>query len=64
MQPLLIVLDEGQEGRLGGRRNLVPEISRDWRNGRHINILQPVEARTSSGRERLPLQEIEDLELS
>src|SRR5262249_853031 len=33
---------------------VIPERSRDWRHRRHINILRPVEARTSSGRERLP----------
>ena len=49
----MLLLDEGQEGRLGGRRNLIPEMSRDWRHRRHINMLRPVEARTSSGRERL-----------
>jgi hypothetical protein len=54
LQPLLILLNEGQDCRLGSRRYLVPEFSRNRRNRRHINILRPIEARTSSGRERLP----------
>ena len=53
LQPLLILLDEGQDGRLGRRRYLVPEFSRNRRNRRPINILRPIEARTSSGRGRL-----------
>jgi hypothetical protein len=55
LQPLLILLDKGQDGRLGGRRYLVPEFSRYRRNRRHINILRPTEARTSSGHERVHL---------
>src|SRR5262249_37746713 len=54
LQPLLVLLDEGQDGRLGGRRYLVPEFSGNWRNRRHTNILRPVEARTSPTGDRLP----------
>jgi hypothetical protein len=54
LQPLLILLDEGQDSRVSGRRNLAPESNRDRRNRRHINILRPPKARASSGRERLP----------
>jgi hypothetical protein len=39
---------------LGSRRYLVPEFNRNRRNRLHANILRPLEARSSSGRERLP----------
>jgi hypothetical protein len=38
---------------LGGMRYLVPEFSRNRRNGRHSNILRPLQAWAISGRERL-----------
>jgi hypothetical protein len=49
LQPLFVLLDEGQDGRLGGRRYLVPEFRRNRRNRRHINILRPLRERTSQG---------------
>lgn len=45
LQPLLVLLDEGQDRRLGCRRYLVPELNRNRRNRWHINILRPLEAR-------------------
>jgi hypothetical protein len=54
LQPLLVVLNEGQDGRLGSKRYLVPEFMRDRRKRRHINILRSLKGRTSSWRERLP----------
>ena len=53
LQPLLVLLDEGQDRRLGSRRDLAPEFNGDRRNRRHINILRPPETWTSSARERL-----------
>jgi hypothetical protein len=55
LQPLLILLDEDQDRRLGSRRYLVPEFDRNRRSRRHINILRPLETRTGSGGERLPI---------
>lgn len=54
LQPLLMLMDEGQDGRLGGTRYLVPEVSRNRWSSLHIDILRPAVARASSGRERLP----------
>jgi len=54
LQPLLILLNEGHDRRLGGRRHLAPEFSRDRWNWRHTCILRPPEARTSSAGEGLP----------
>jgi hypothetical protein len=54
LQPLLILLNEGEDCRPGSRRYLVPELNRDRRNRRHSNTLRPLKARTSSGREQLP----------
>lgn len=53
LQPLLIMLDEGQDGRLGHRRYLIPQLNRDRRNRRHTLILGHLETCTSSGCERL-----------
>ena len=53
LQPLLMLLDEGQNGRLGRGRYLVPQFNRDRRNRRNTLILGHLEACTSSGRERL-----------
>jgi hypothetical protein len=52
LQPLLVLLDKGQDRRLGSRRYLVPEFNRNRRNRRHANIFRPLEARTT-GHERL-----------
>src|SRR5262249_16260087 len=57
LQPLFILLDEGQDRRLGGRRYLAPEFNRDRQNRRHATIVRPLEARTSSGCERVPLSQ-------
>src|SRR5690349_2288237 len=53
VQPLLILLDEGEDRRLGSRWDLVPQLNRDRRNRRHSCILQQLEGRTSSDGERL-----------
>ena len=44
LQPLLILLDEGQDCRLSSRRYLVPKFNRNRRNRRHTNILRLPEA--------------------
>jgi hypothetical protein len=53
LKALLVPLDKSQDGCLGIGRDLLPQLSRDRRNGRHANILRPLEARTSSAGERL-----------
>ena len=40
LQLLLIPLDEGQDGRLGSRRDLVPKLGRDRRLRLHAADLQ------------------------
>jgi hypothetical protein len=40
LQPLLVLLDEGQDRRLGGGRYLVPEFSGDRRLRRHAADLR------------------------
>lgn len=57
-QQLLILLDEGQDRRQGGRRYLAPQFSKNRRNREHPNILRPLEDRASSGRERLQIIEL------
>ena len=42
LQALFVSLDKGQDRRLGGRRYLAPEFSRDRRNRQHTNILRPL----------------------
>jgi hypothetical protein len=54
LKTLLVPLDKSQDGFPGSGRYLVPQLSRDRRNGLHTNILRPLEARTSSAGERLP----------
>src|SRR5262249_29844639 len=41
LKALLVALDKSQDGCLGNGRNLVPQFSRDRRNGRHTSILRP-----------------------
>ena len=54
LKALLVALDKSQDGCLGVGRDLVPQLNRYRRNGRHTNILRPLEARTSSACERVP----------
>ena len=49
LQPPLILLDVGQDSRLGSRRDLIPKFSRNRRNRRHASILRPLQERTSQG---------------
>ena len=51
---LLILMNEGQDRRLGCRRYLAPKFNRNRRNRLHTNILRPLYPQTGSGRERLP----------
>jgi hypothetical protein len=41
LQPLLVLLDNGQDRRLGHRRDLAPKFNTNRRNRRHITILRP-----------------------
>src|SRR5262249_48946181 len=38
LQPVVVLLNKGQECRLGSRRYLVPELNRNRRNRRHTSI--------------------------
>jgi len=49
LQPLFVLLDKGQDRRLGGRRYLAPEASRDRRNRQQANILRPLKGSDKFG---------------
>jgi hypothetical protein len=57
LKALLVPLDKSQDGCLGVGRYLLPQLSRDRRNGRHTSILRPLQARTTSAGERLRWEE-------
>jgi hypothetical protein len=50
LEPLLILLDEGQDRRLGRRRDLAPELNRDRRNRRYNHHFTAVNGPNKFGR--------------